>query len=188
MSLEQEPEISNNPVPEQAPMEAPAPAPMEAQIQFQIQDQAQDQVQDQAQDQVQNQVQNQIEDQEAADALFECEKSLDLYISNITENKGNNKMLLLNYDENMEKFIIDKIKDIHYNEVEPTSEDLFNSLTTEKSVPLLYINRFSPSSNYDDENIKVLNIIKQVIRYGQSVICTSDEIDFFTDNGIEFSS
>jgi hypothetical protein len=180
MSLEQEPEISNNPVPEQAPMEAPAPAPMEAQIQFQIQDQAQDQAQDPAQDPAQ--------DQEAADALFECERSLDLYISNIIENKGNNKMLLLNYDENMEKFIIDKIKDIPYNEVEPTSEDLFNSLTTEKSVPLLYINHFSPSSNYDDENIKVLNIIKQVIRYGQSVICTSDEIDFFTDNGIEFSS
>ena len=167
MSL-QEPAISNNPVPTQAPMEA--------QIQFQIQDQIQDQAQDQAQD------------QEAADALFECERSLDLYISNIIENKGNNKMLLLNYDENMEKFIVDKIKDIHYNEVEPTSEDLFNSLTTEKSVPLLYINHFSPSSNYDDENIKVLNIIKQVIRYGQSVICTSDEIDFFTDNGIEFSS
>lgn len=182
MSLEQEPEISNNPVPEQAPMEAPAP--MEAQIQFQIQDQ----VQDQAQDQIQDQAQDQAQDQEAADALFECERSLDLYISNIIENKGNNKMLLLNYDENMEKFIVDKIKDIHYNEVEPTSEDLFNSLTTEKSVPLLYINRFSPSSNYDDENIKVLNIIKQVIRYGQSVICTSDEIDFFTDNGIEFSS
>lgn len=173
MSL-QEPAISNNPVPTQAPAPAQAPtqaptqAPMEAQIQFQIQDQAQD--------------------QEAADALFECERSLDLYISNIIENKGNNKMLLLNYDENMEKFIVDKIKDIHYNEVEPTSEDLFNSLTTEKSVPLLYINHFSPSSNYDDENIKVLNIIKQVIRYGQSVICTSDEIDFFTDNGIEFSS
>ena len=171
MSLEQEPEISNNPVP--APTPAPTPAPIDEPMEAQIQDQAQ----------------NQIEDQEAADALFECEKSLDLYISNITEkNKGNNKMLLLNYDENMEKFIIDKIKDIHYNEVEPTSEDLFNSLTTEKSVPLLYINRFSPSSNYDDENIKVLNIIKQVIRYGQSVICTSDEIDFFTDNGIEFSS
>ena len=184
MSLEQEPETSNNPVPEQAPAQAPAPAPMEAQIQFQIQDQ----VQDQAQDQIQDQAQDQAQDQEAADALFECERSLDLYISNIIENKGNNKMLLLNYDENMEKFIVDKIKDIHYNEVEPTSEDLFNSLTTEKSVPLLYINRFSPSSNYDDENIKVLNIIKQVIRYGQSVICTSDEIDFFTDNGIEFSS
>jgi hypothetical protein len=188
MSLEQEPEISNNPVPAQAqaqaqaqaptpaptpvPTPVPTPAPIDEPMEAQIQDQAQ----------------NQIEDQEANNALFECERSLDLYISNITENKGNNKMLLLNYDENMEKFIIDKIKDIHYNEVEPTSEDLFNSLTTEKSVPLLYINRFSPSSNYDDENIKVLNIIKQVIRYGQSVICTSDEIDFFTDNGIEFSS
>ena len=187
MSL-QEPAISNNPVPTQAPMEAQIQFQIQDQIQDQAQDQAQDPVQDPAQNPVQDPAQNQIEDQEAADALFECEKSLDLYISNITENKGNNKMLLLNYDENMEKFIIDKIKDIHYNEVEPTSEDLFNSLTTEKSVPLLYINQFSPSSNYDDENIKVLNIIKQVIRYGQSVICTSDEIDFFADNGIEFSS
>jgi len=161
---------------------------MSLQVQEPTMDQVQARPSDQVQDQDQVQNQNQIEDQEEADALFDCEKSLDIYISNIIENKGNNKMLLLKYDENMEKFIIDKIKEIHYNEVEPTSEELFNSLTTEKSVPLLYINNFSPSSNYDDENDKVLNIIKQVIRYGQSIICTSDEMDFFTDNMSEFLS
>jgi len=161
---------------------------MSLQVQEPTMDQVQARPSDQVQDQDQVQYQNQIEDQEEADALFDCEKSLDIYISNIIENKGNNKMLLLKYDENMEKFIIDKIKEIHYNEVEPTSEELFNSLTTEKSVPLLYINNFSPSSNYDDENDKVLNIIKQVIRYGQSIICTSDEMDFFTDNMSEFLS
>ena len=137
-------------------------------------------VQDEVQVQSISQVQSDSQEQESVER--ESSSLFDNYISNITNNNGNDSMLLINNDDDIITILKTKLDSSQYIEVEFTSESLFECLITEKSAPLLLITDFDPDSNSDNENKKSVNILKQLLSYGQSIICISDDRSFFTEN------
>ena len=89
------------------------------------------------------------------------------------DNRGTMLFLI----EEHEELLKEKIKTYEHVFIEPTSEDLFQYISAEKSAPLIILKEFYPSSNSKYENAKIINIIKQLLYYGQAIICISDEDD-----------
>lgn len=97
-----------------------------------------------------------------------------------TENIINNYFIdnhgaMLFLIEEDELLLKGKIKDFDCIFIEPTSEDLFQYISTEKTALVAILKDFYPSTNNNKENTKIINIIKQLLYYGQSIICISGE-------------
>ena len=74
------------------------------------------------------------------------------------DNRGTMLFLI----EEHEELLKEKIKTYEHVFIEPTSEDLFQYISAEKSAPLIILKEFYPSSNSKYENAKIINIIKQL--------------------------
>ena len=101
-------------------------------------------------------------------------------IANATENVINdyfidNRGTMLFLVDEDEELLKEKLKSCDHVFIEATSENLFQYISTEKTAPIVIIKDFYPSSNNTKENAKIMNIIKQLLYYGQSIICISEE-------------
>lgn len=104
-------------------------------------------------------------------------------VKNYLQNINNNDVSLVIYNNELNKDILmNEINtlEIKFKDIECSSENLFECLITEKSVPLIIINNFSPLS-HDNETIKIINILDSLLSYGQSIIITTkdDNMKFY---------
>ncbi len=91
-------------------------------------------------------------------------------------------ILLLPQDDTIEAFVEQQLNNQEHITLESSSEDLFQYISTEKTVPYVIIQDFAPSSLSTKENTKIINIIKQLLNYGQSIICFTDDANEFYEN------
>ena len=122
--------------------------------------------------------QEHVEDsQEHVEASQPIKQLIQEYFSNSAES-----ILLLPQDEIIEALLEQHLNNKEHITIESSSEDLFQYISTEKTVPYVIIQDFSPSSLSTKENTKIINIIKQLLNYGQSIICFTDEANEFYEN------
>ena len=107
-------------------------------------------------------------------------------LTNYTDNINNNNSILVieNNDSNHE--LLDNIlSSKETDHVVIDADNLFECLTTQNSSALLIVNNFTPENMGEKELTKIMNILKQLVLYGQSIIIYYDESsNFFTNKDI----
>ena len=114
--------------------------------------------------------------------VSEQESSLTKYIDNIN---NNNSILVIENNDNNHEILDNILNSKETDHIVIDVENLFECLTTQKSSSLLIINNFAPENMDEKELTKIMNILKQLVLYGQSIIVYYDESsDFFTNKDI----
>ena len=118
---------------------------------------------------------------EASQEHVEASQPIKQFIQDYFSNNAQS-ILLLPQDDTIEAFVEQQLNNQEHITLESSSEDLFQYISTEKTVPYVIIQDFAPSSLSTKENTKIINIIRQLLNYGQSIICFTDKVNEFYDN------
>ena len=129
----------------------------------------------------QEHVEDSQEHVEASQEHVEASQPIKQFIQDYFSNNAQS-ILLLPQDDTIEAFVEQQLNNQEHITLESSSEDLFQYISTEKTVPYVIIQDFAPSSLSTKENTKIINIIRQLLNYGQSIICFTDKVNEFYDN------